>query len=403
MNPLPAIVIAGWNRPRSLNRLLGMVAKGHYPEGPIPLVISLDHHEDPTTGEIAEAFNWIHGPKTVIRHEAHLGLKEHIFSCGDLTERFGSLILLEDDLGVSPWYYRYAGRALEYYSEQEEVAGISLYSHRIAESNNYYPFQLADPADDVYFLQYAVSWGQCFTQNQWHHFRAWQQNGQNAGRSPAYLEQWSSHSWKREFIQYLLASNRWFVCPAHSLSTNFGEPGANFGEGDDRFQVPLVDSEYPFSFLPRRETLNVYDAWFELVPESLKSLCPGLREYDLESDLYGSKVKGQDFTAPWTVTVQPLSDPKKQWGMKMRPLWKNLVFEVPGKEIVLGKVAALQPASRASRLRRYVRMHQFFYPLPVLRSRLYYWILQTGPVKWLSGLFGAGSAGQKDKAGEEGK
>src|SRR5690606_5675622 len=94
----------------------------------VPLVISIDRGGDQFTAVVAEAeqFAWPFGEKRVLVRERPLGLVAHVFACGDLVDEFGAIILLEDDLVVSPMVYRYAASALAFYANEPRVAGISL-------------------------------------------------------------------------------------------------------------------------------------------------------------------------------------------------------------------------------------------------------------------------------------
>ena len=65
--------------------------------------------------DLANGFVWNFGEKSVLHHDQNLGLRAHIISIGDLTYKFGSIILLEDDLIVSPWFYEYALAAESFY------------------------------------------------------------------------------------------------------------------------------------------------------------------------------------------------------------------------------------------------------------------------------------------------
>ena len=123
----PAIVVVAYNRPAALRRLLGSLA-GVQGAVAVPLVISID-----AGGEyfadvlaVAQQFRWPFGEKRIIEQERPLGLINHVFACGDLVDEYGSIILLEDDLFVSPQAYRYATAALDFYDYDPRVAGISL-------------------------------------------------------------------------------------------------------------------------------------------------------------------------------------------------------------------------------------------------------------------------------------
>jgi len=104
----PAIVVVGYNRPKALERLLRSIHDADYSDySDISLVISLDKGPSEVR-DIASSFLWRYGPKRLIIHEARLGLRSHILSCGDLSQTYRTVIILEDDLVVSPAFYDYA-------------------------------------------------------------------------------------------------------------------------------------------------------------------------------------------------------------------------------------------------------------------------------------------------------
>lgn len=99
----PAIVVVAYNRPLSVTRLLNSLSKAKYLVDNITLVISIDFENSDKHREVVKVvndFEWKHGQKQIIQYEKNIGLKNHIISCGDLTEVYGSIILLEDDLVV---------------------------------------------------------------------------------------------------------------------------------------------------------------------------------------------------------------------------------------------------------------------------------------------------------------
>src|SRR5690554_1902069 len=110
----PAIVVVAFNRPKSLYNLLTTISLAHFHEINIPLIISIDfidsiEHEEVIV--IANAFKWKYGEKKIIQHTKNIGLKNHILLCGDLALDYGAVIILEDDLRVSPGFYTYASTA----------------------------------------------------------------------------------------------------------------------------------------------------------------------------------------------------------------------------------------------------------------------------------------------------
>ena len=129
-----AIVVVAFNREKSLIRLLNslnslVVQK----EEEIPLYISIDRAKDRNLEnqrvvEIAKEFEWKFGKKIVNYREKNMGLKKHILECGKLTDIYENIIVLEDDIVVSPLMYTYAKQVIDFYKGNKEIAGFGLYS-----------------------------------------------------------------------------------------------------------------------------------------------------------------------------------------------------------------------------------------------------------------------------------
>ena len=163
----PAIVVITYNRPNSLDRILKSLSQADYSDYEnINLIISIDGGGGNLIIDIAEQYNWVFGEKIIIRHDINLGLKKHIISCGDLVDEYNSLIILEDDLYVSPEFYNYAHKAGNFFCNDERIAGIALF----APIYNEISLTLFNPVNDGfdnYFMQVPCSWGQLWTKNQW--------------------------------------------------------------------------------------------------------------------------------------------------------------------------------------------------------------------------------------------
>ena len=120
----PAIVVVAFNRPHSLRRLLRSVRQADFSGySDVPLVISIDKGDNQEVLEVAASYVWEHGPKEVIAHDRRLGLRNHIVACGDLSLAYEAVIILEDDLFVSPAFYDFSVQALQYYRGRGELEG----------------------------------------------------------------------------------------------------------------------------------------------------------------------------------------------------------------------------------------------------------------------------------------
>ena len=336
----PVIVVSAFNRPSSLKRLLKSLALANYPSAEIKLIISIDKSEMTQVAEIAKDFLWKYGPKEIILHPKHLGLKSHILSCGDLTQQEGAIIVLEDDLLVSPHFYSFALHALNFYASSNVVAGISLYGYKVAESC-FYPFEAIEDGSDCYFMQVASSWGQIWTSEQWSDFRVWLQANPILSKKsniPSYLHKWGEHSWKKHFIQYLIHSKKYFVFPRVSLSTNFEEPGTN-AASEKVFQVPLQLGERNYNFFQLRESRAIYDAWFEIEPDCLNKWNESLLKFDYTVDLYGTK-NTDNINTKAVLTLKNGQSALLSFSDDLFPPENNVALNLHGSKIALRELAS---------------------------------------------------------------
>ena len=197
-NNKPAIVVIAYNRAKSLQRLLNTLSKAYYTESDIKLIISIDKaSNNQKVLEIAQDFEWNFGNKNVEYQSVNLGLRKHVIKCASYSNDYGSVILLEDDLVVSPQFYNYTCQALNFSKGKEYIAGISLYNHQfnVVAKLNFSPIE--DGYDNWYF-QFASSWGQAWTKEQWNSFISWYENIESLKHNPSIpknVTNWSEKSW----------------------------------------------------------------------------------------------------------------------------------------------------------------------------------------------------------------
>lgn len=340
----PAIVVIAYNRPDSLERVLKSLENSIIPEGISPtLIISIDKSDSDKTAEVARNFEWKFGPKRVVERPERMGLRNHVLSCGDFAKEYGSIIVLEDDLYVSPSFYEYSIKALEFTKDDSRIGGVSLYNHlfnvHVREA-----FCALDDGYDNWYFAFASSWGQAYTASQWESFITWYNENKDDIRIqenpfiPANVSGWSDKSWLKYYIAYLIETNRYFLYPKVSFTTNFGDVGSHMDKIDNDLQVPLCSgknlSSFEFSTLDNSQ--SVYDAFFENVRLE-KCLKRFLQADDKDSvivDLYGSKpVKEMALKLQPAGIISSAELPYrivKSYGRNMRPLDANIVYDILG-------------------------------------------------------------------------
>jgi len=334
-----AIVVAAFNRPESLNRLLASISQAEYNGDRITLVISIDYQDSDRHAEtvaIAKNFSWKYGEKKIIEHQENLGLKKHILSCGCLTSTYPAIIMLEDDLFVSKQYYNYTKQMLDKYASDEHVAGISLYSPAWVSifGKPGRPFIPESSKYDVYFVQCAQSWGQCWTAGMWDNFYEWFLNHDMKlfpePEIPAEVTYWPESSWLKYYIGYVVKTNKYFVFPYISLTTNFGDVGMHTDNVNSSGQVPLQNGEMQYRMSEFSDAVK-YDVFYERI--DLPAF-PEIPPTDICIDLYGAKHNNMKKRYWLTMDRAPYKI-AGSYGLYLRPHENNVVFNIQGNDIFL--------------------------------------------------------------------
>lgn len=358
----PAIIVIGYNRPMALTRLLESLEKAVYPNGiNVPLIISIDKSDSNDTVEAANAATWTHGTKTVQTYPANLGLRNHVIKCGDWAAEYGSIIVLEDDLYVSRGFYEYAVAALDWTGEDDRIGGVSLYNH-LLNVHAREPFEAVNDGYDNWYFQFASSWGQAYTARQWAQFKEWYavncDKRVEGADVPQNVAGWSDKSWLKYYIKYLIDTNKYFMYPRISYSTNFSDAGEHFDKADTDtdvqvpFAMDVMHRDFLFSSLD--ESQAVYDAFFENVR---------LPDDEMRSativDLYGTKDIGKaieragDFKYILTCKSLPYKV-VKAYARVMRPIDANVLENVGGHDFYLYDLTQSGPAPHVNEVQRYL-------------------------------------------------
>jgi len=326
-----AVVVVGYNRLHSISRLLNSLLKANYPGNDIPLVISIDCSNDLDLYKYVRSFEWPFGDKYVYIHEKRLGLKDHIFSCGDMTRYFKAIILLEDDLYVSTEFYEYVCLTVDKYQSDSRIAGISLYKN---ETNGFVglPFTPLNNGFDVFALQDTSTWGECWTESMWISFRQWLENTHvdiNGLEIPEQIKHWKE-AWSKYYNAYLFCCDKYFIYPYISLSSNFSDAGVHGGDNNSLLQVSLLYGKKSYN-LPDFKNLVVYDGFGN--NKNLAKYC-GFSDDEICVDLYGNKgnLYGKKY---WLSTLQLPFKVEKSFALNMRPIDLNIINNITGKGIFL--------------------------------------------------------------------
>lgn len=217
---------------------------------------------------VQEVRNYIHsitGFKEIhiISQVQNRGLANSIIAgVSQVIEKHGRVIVIEDDLLLSPWFLKYMNDGLECYEQNDRVASIHGYT---------YPVQLALP--ETFFLRGADCWGWATWARAWKFFNP---------DAPGLLAELQTRHLEREFDFSGFAGNirmlqnqimgkidswaiRWHASaflanmftlyPGISLVQNIGmDGGGTHSDTTSVFRTTLA--ERPINIIPEEPTAN---------------------------------------------------------------------------------------------------------------------------------------------------
>lgn len=240
-----AIAIFAFNRPHHLGRLLdSLLDNPQFNKSPLYLFVDgpRDANDEKKIEEVREVIKskLMNVTYDLIQQEINLGLSGSIIKgISKILTIHKTVIVLEDDLVVSPKFIEFCNRGLDFYEEDLRVASIQGYSKEL----NY-------DKDDTYFLKGADCWGWATWKNRWEEFeedaeKLYQriralglEKVFDVGGAYPYtnmLERQASgklDSWAIRWHASMFLSNRLSLYPAVTLVDNLGRDGSGMHAGD---------------------------------------------------------------------------------------------------------------------------------------------------------------------------
>lgn len=326
-----AVVVVGFDRLEPLQRLLNSLALAKYPNDDIPLYISIDASHDDELYDYVKAFQWQHGDKYVNIQQERLGLRKHIIQCGDLTRFFKAIVLLEDDVFVSEYFYDYVVEAVKYYHNEKRIGGISLIKSEMGFPG--LPMFFMENGSDAFLKKFPASWGECWTRDQWNHFKEWYSGFTDDMFDtidvPERVKGWKN-AWSKYYIAYLVSTNRYFLYPSVSHTTCFNDAGVHSSTINTFAQTNLLIGKKKYDFRPfdemtKYDVYNVNESVYEWLGYSKEELC---------IDWYGIHEIRKKYR--YLLTTRPLRYKIiKNFGMQMFPIELNIKYGIKGNDIFL--------------------------------------------------------------------
>jgi hypothetical protein len=167
MSQLAPIALFTYNRPEHTRLTLEALAKNELASDSDLIIYSDGPKNDAGAGKVQAVRNYLHtvsGFKsiTINEKEKNCGLANSIINgVTEVVNKYGIIIVLEDDMVTSPYFLRYMNDALKIYQNEEKVISIHGYM---------YPVKAQLP--ETFFLHGADCWGWATWKRGWDLFEA---------------------------------------------------------------------------------------------------------------------------------------------------------------------------------------------------------------------------------------
>lgn len=160
----PPVLIFGYRRRNALELLWSdLICNDDFNKHPVFLYIDgskgIDDEDDVND---VRAFSEClrHDQLTIVQRPNNLGLAKNIISAvTDILKTYDAVIVLEDDLRLSPFFLDYMRVSLHFYAPEKTVGGISGFSLDLPYSKRL--------KRDNYFLRRPSSWGWAIWKDRW--------------------------------------------------------------------------------------------------------------------------------------------------------------------------------------------------------------------------------------------
>ncbi len=271
--PLAPIVLFVFKRPEHARRTLESLAKNpEFEES--QLYIYCDGARNPSESDQVEetrkiVHNWLHPNKSIIERECNWGLANSVIDGVTLQcKTHGKVVVVEDDMVVSPYFLRYMNEALIKFQDDDRVISIHGYSFPVGN------------LPEAFFIKGASCWGWATWERGWALFEP---DGvklfkQLQNKKLMYrFDVLGSYPYKRMLMDQIKSINdswaiRWYASalvkdklslhPGRSLVYNIGLDGSGqHCDQYDGFNTKLGLSHVDLSDLEVKEDAVALQAW----------------------------------------------------------------------------------------------------------------------------------------------
>lgn len=207
---------------------------------------------------------------SIIEREKNWGLANSLIAgITELCDKYGRVIVVEDDLILSPYFLKFMNDGLEKYKDEERVSAISGFLNPVGGN-----------IPNTFFLRYFACWGWATWKRAWDLFNPdvrdllkklrWKKNDFNIGGTGPFYAHLYCHkvgevdTWAARFYASSFIENKLVLFPGRSLTIQSGIDGSgtHSGNDDSTFNaMQLSNSPICFDDIPVVENNDMYNAY----------------------------------------------------------------------------------------------------------------------------------------------
>lgn len=161
------IILFVYNRPDHTRQVIEALLKNSLAKDGELFIYSDAPKDQGAQTKVEEVRDYIHSIKgfksiTIIERERNFGLADNIIEgVTNTINQYGKIIVLEDDIVVSPIFLKYMNEALDHYENESKVWSISAWN---------YPLEPNPIKDDTFFWRIPHCWGWATWKNRWQYY-----------------------------------------------------------------------------------------------------------------------------------------------------------------------------------------------------------------------------------------
>lgn len=282
MNELAPIILFVYNRPDHTHKTLEALKKNELAEQSELYIYSDAAKNELQLDSVKKVREIIHGidgfkKVTIIAAEKNKGLaKSVITGVTDVINKYGKVIVLEDDLTTSNHFLKYMNESLELYRDNNKIWSISGYTPNISFPQEY--------EQDVYLSVRGSSWGWATWQDRWNSIdwdvkdyiefrdnKHKRKEFNNGGNDLSFMleDQMTGRidSWAIRWVYNQYKQSKFTIYPTKSLLNNIGlDFSGTHSSNTDKYSVQIYKGtiNLPTTLDENHEIIKEFKSFYDL-------------------------------------------------------------------------------------------------------------------------------------------